>query len=105
MRAILLFVVTLSLVAPGSSTLNTAQAAEAKQAELQTVTLDVQNMSCSFCPITVRKALEKVPGVVKAKTSYETKTATVTFDSGKTNVEALTKATTDAGYPSTLKQE
>ena len=32
MRAILLFVVTLSLVAPGSSTLNTAQAAEAKQA-------------------------------------------------------------------------
>ncbi|GMQ97417.1 MAG: mercury resistance system periplasmic binding protein MerP [Gammaproteobacteria bacterium] len=72
-------------------------------AEMKTVTLDVQNMTCNFCPITVRKALEKVPGVVKATASLETKSATVTFDPTKTNVEALTKATADAGYPSTLK--
>ena len=105
MRTILLFLVTLSLVTLGSGDLHTAQAAEAKQAKLQTVTLDVQNMTCSFCPITVRKALEKVPGVVKATASLETKTATVTFDPTKTNVEALTKATTNAGYPSTLKRK
>jgi len=74
-------------------------------AEVKTVTLDVQNMTCNFCPITVRKALEKVPGVVKATASLETKSATVTFDPAKTNVEALTKATTDAGYPSTLKMK
>jgi mercuric ion binding protein len=30
---------------------------------LQTVTLDVQNMTCAVCPITVKKALERVPGV------------------------------------------
>ena len=105
MRSILLFLITLGLVALGNGYLNTAQAAEAKQTDLQTVTLDVKNMTCSFCPITVRKALEKVPGVVKAKASYKTKTATVTFDPSKTNVEALTKATTDAGYPSTLKRK
>ena len=29
---------------------------------------------------------------------------TVTFDDTKTSVEALTQATTNAGYPSTLKQ-
>jgi len=29
---------------------------------LQTVTLDVQNMTCAVCPITVKKALERVPG-------------------------------------------
>ena len=105
MRAILLFVVTLGLVTLGNGYLHMAQAAEVKQTKLQTVTLDVKNMTCSFCPITVRKALEKVPGVIKAKASYETKTATVIFDPGKTNVEALTKATTDAGYPSTLKRK
>ncbi len=30
---------------------------------VETVTLDVANMSCSTCPITVKKALEKVTGV------------------------------------------
>ena len=70
----------------------------------KTVTLDVQNMTCKFCPITVRKSLEKVSGVVEAKASLEAKTATVTFDPDKTNVEALIKATTNAGYPSTLKK-
>ena len=29
----------------------------------RTVTLDVKNMTCAVCPITVRKALEKAPGV------------------------------------------
>jgi periplasmic mercuric ion binding protein len=29
---------------------------------LQTVTLDVRNMTCAICPITVKKALERVPG-------------------------------------------
>ena len=34
----------------------------------------------------------------------EERDATVTFDDEKTTVEALTQATTNAGYPSTLKQ-
>ncbi len=101
MRKFLLFFVLLGFVAAAGSLMS----AQAGAAETKTVTLDVQNMTCSFCPITVRKALEKVPGVVKATASLETKTATVTFDPNKTNVEALTKATADAGYPSTLKQE
>ena len=71
--------------------------------ETKTVTLDVPGMTCKFCPITIRKALKKVPGVIDAKSDYETKTATVTFDPDKTNVEALTKATANAGYSSTVK--
>ena len=43
----------------------------------QTVVLDVQNMTCELCPITVRKALEKVPGVSDAKIEPGKKTATV----------------------------
>jgi len=97
-RAIL-FSLMMGIAAMSSPFISTAQAAESK-----TVTLDVPGMTCKFCPITIRKALEKVPGVTEAKASFDTKTATVTFDPDNTNVEALTKATANAGYPSTLKQ-
>lgn len=76
----------------------------AHAAENKTVTLDVPGMTCQFCPITIRKALKKVSGVIEAKASFGTKTATVTFDPDKTNVESLIKATANAGYPSTLKK-
>lgn len=72
-------------------------------ADLQTVVLDVQNMSCELCPITVKKALDKVPGVAASKIDFAKKTATVTFDPDRANVVALVKATTNAGYPSTAQ--
>jgi mercuric ion binding protein len=68
----------------------------------QTVVLDVQHMTCAMCSITIHKALEKVPGVIDAKVDYEHKTATVKYDADKTNPSALVKATTNAGFPSTL---
>ena len=70
-------------------------------ADPQTVVLDVQNMTCELCPITVKKALDKVPGVTASKINFAKKTATVTFDPDRANVAALVKATTNAGYPST----
>ena len=69
----------------------------------KTVTLTVQNMYCSACPITVKSSLEAVPGVAKAVVSYEDKTAVVTFDDTKTAMPALITATTNAGYPSAPK--
>ena len=69
---------------------------------LQTVTLDVQNMTCAVCPITVKKALERVPGVTDAKVDFDKKTARVSFDPEKTTPAALTKATIEAGYPSSF---
>ena len=69
----------------------------------QTVTLAVPGMSCAACPITVKKALTRVDGVVRAEVDYATRQAVVTFDDAKTNVASLTQATADAGYPSTLK--
>ena len=69
----------------------------------KTVTLAVQNMYCSACPITVKSSLEAVPGVAKVVVSYQEKTAVVTFDDAKTALPALISATTNAGYPSALK--
>lgn len=72
-------------------------------AATKTVTLSVPGMQCQVCPLTVRKALTRVDGVSKADVSFEKKEATVTFDDTKTNVDALRKATADAGFPSTIK--
>jgi periplasmic mercuric ion binding protein len=69
-----------------------------------TVMLEVKNMTCTACPITVKKSLEKVSGVTAVKVDYDKKTATVTYDPDKTNPDALTRATTDAGFPSTVRK-
>jgi mercuric ion binding protein len=70
----------------------------------KTVTLSVPGMYCEMCPATVSKALKKVDGVEKVAASFETKEAVVTFDDAKTDVDALRKATANAGYPSMVKQ-
>lgn len=70
----------------------------------KTVTLDVSGMTCATCPIVVKTALSRVDGVTQVEVSFKERQATVTFDDAKTTVEALTKATTDAGFPSTVKK-
>ena len=69
----------------------------------KTVTLDLKNMTCELCPVTVRKALEKTPGVTKAQIDFARKTAVVNFDADLVNIAKLTDATTNAGYPSTAR--
>ena len=70
----------------------------------KSVTLDVKNMTCELCPITVKKSLEKVSGVGAVKIDFAKKTASVTYDPDKAQPEALTLATTNAGYPSAVKK-
>ena len=73
-------------------------------AAAQTVTLWVPGMTCAACPITVKHALSRVEGVSKIGVSFEKREAVVTFDDAKTDVRALTQATTNAGYPSEPKR-
>jgi mercuric ion binding protein len=68
----------------------------------QTATLAVENMTCGTCPIVVKKALEKVPGVSATAVDFDKKTATVTYDPDKASTARLTQATTEAGFPSKL---
>lgn len=74
----------------------------ASAAPPQTATLAVENMTCGTCPIVVKKALEKVPGVSATAVDFDKKTATVTFDPNKASTARLTQATTEAGFPSKL---
>jgi periplasmic mercuric ion binding protein len=73
-------------------------------AKPQTVTLDVPTMNCATCPFTVNRALKNVDGVIDANASLETKSAIVTFDDEKVSAERLVEATTNAGYPSSIKK-
>jgi mercuric ion binding protein len=72
-------------------------------AATKTVTLSVPGMTCAACPFTVKAALSKVDGVSKTAVQFEKREATVTFDDARTSVQALMKATGNAGYPSNIK--
>lgn len=71
-------------------------------AATQTITLSVPGMNCATCPITVKKALTKVAGVSKVEVNLDRREAKVAFDDAQVNVETLTRATKDAGYPSSI---
>jgi mercuric ion binding protein len=71
----------------------------------KTVTLKIDGMTCAGCPYQVQRALKGVSGVTSVKASLADREAVVVFDDAKTTIAALTKATTEAGFPSTLKPE
>jgi periplasmic mercuric ion binding protein len=80
-----------------------ATASSSASAGERNITLAVSNMYCAACPLTVKASLEAVSGVVKVAVSYKDKTAVVVYDDTRTDVNALTQATTNAGYPSVPK--
>ncbi|RLA57847.1 MAG: heavy metal transporter [Gammaproteobacteria bacterium] len=65
----------------------------------QTVTFAVEKMTCAVCPITVRKAIEKVEGVKSVSMNFSAKTTTVVFDPAIATPEQIGAASTNAGYP------
>lgn len=67
----------------------------------RTVRLAVPDMNCPVCPITVKKSLERVPGVSVRSVDLQSKTAVVVTNDRVTDAD-LIHATTDAGYPSTV---
>ncbi len=67
----------------------------------QTVSMNIERMSCALCPVTVRKAVERVDGVQHVDVDYDAKTATVTFDDSNTTTAEIAQASTDVGYPAT----
>jgi mercuric ion binding protein len=66
--------------------------------------LDLQNLQCYGCVLTVKRALQKSVGVDEVEVDLDKKTATVRFDGTKTDPEKLMKATAEAGFPSTVRK-
>jgi mercuric ion binding protein len=94
---------TLSVLPVLATTLALAVAPGLAQAKQQTVALNVPTMDCATCPITIKAALNKVPGVANVKVSYDKREAVIVYDDAQASVADLKKATEDVGYPAMLK--
>jgi periplasmic mercuric ion binding protein len=71
-------------------------------ANYETLTFNIENMTCATCPITVKKSMKKVEGVKDVGVDFEAKTATVKFDPAVTSAQEIGAASTNAGYPATV---
>jgi mercuric ion binding protein len=80
-----------------------AQTAATRVAAAQSATFVVENMTCALCPVTVKKAMEKVNGVQSVQVDFAARTATVVFDPAVTSVDAIAAASADAGYPAAVR--
>ena len=67
--------------------------------------LDVQNMTCSSCVVTVRKSLTRLDGVGEAIVTLSLPRAVVTYDPRRVSMGDLVEATTSAGYPANIRTD
>ena len=98
-KRLVLFVAGIGLMA--------LDAMAAKPAASKTVVLEVSGMHCAVCPITVRKALEAVPGVEKATVTLKPPQAVVIYDPAKVTTRQMVEAVHKSGYKARVadKQE
>jgi mercuric ion binding protein len=68
----------------------------------KSVTLAVPEMTCSTCPVTIKKALTKEQGVTSVTVRYDKKELIVSFDEAKTTPDAIMKSTAAVGFPSQI---
>ena len=66
------------------------------------VTLDIPGMTCSTCPITIKKALMKAQGVSGVVVHYEKKELVVSFDDAKITAAKIMQTTASVGFPSQI---
>lgn len=64
----------------------------------QTITLNIDGMTCGGCVKSVINALNQVAGVQLANVSLENNNATINFDDSQTGEIALKEAIEDAGF-------
>ena len=82
---------------------SSAMASEQKTEQSQS--FSIEKMTCAACPITVKKAMQRVDGVKDVKIDFETKTAVATFDPALTNADEIAAASTGVGYPATAIED
>jgi len=68
----------------------------------QEVTFTVDKMTCATCPITVRKAMQRVDGVKEVTVDFDTKTAMVIYDASLTDAKHIGEASSNVGFPATV---
>jgi len=73
--------------------------------EKDTVTLDLQGMTCSACSANIEKVLNKTEGVISASANFPLEKAVVEFDSSRVSVREMIAAVESIGYRASVKVE
>jgi mercuric ion binding protein len=68
----------------------------------KTIKISVPGMTCDSCPYIVKGSIDALDGIKTVEATMEDRTATVTYDDTIINLEAITQATANVGYPSSL---
>ena len=68
----------------------------------QTVTLDVEGMTCASCQVHVEKALRDTEGVSEASVNLMTHSARVVYQPAVAKLDSLVEAVREAGYDASL---
>lgn len=68
----------------------------------QTITLNIDGMTCNGCVKSVTNALNQVDGVTQTDVSLEQNNAKISFDDSKTSVASLAQAVEDAGFEASV---
>lgn len=87
----------------GSAPLVAALEKAGYQAAEESVSLEIDSMTCASCVKRVEKALSAVPGVLDASVNLASETATVRYVDGAVSTRQLIEASAKAGYPAKLK--
>ncbi len=60
------------------------------------ISLKINGMGCDGCAKKIENLLNN--NQIKAKVSFKTKTAKISYDEAKTNLQTISQIITDAGY-------
>ncbi|MEK3889046.1 copper chaperone CopZ [Bacillus sp. FSL K6-3431] len=65
---------------------------------MQTVTLNVEGMSCGHCVKSIEDSVSKLQGVSSVKVNLENGLVDVAFNKGEVGVDAIKEKIVDQGY-------
>lgn len=75
-----------------------ALSAAAQSGALETVTVEVEGMTCESCEAPIKKALDNTPGVRAAEVSFKNGNARIQYDPTQTNLDKIKSAINSTGY-------
>ena len=72
---------------------------------MSATTLKLKGMSCASCANSIESAIQQVPGVSSAQVNFAAEQASVEYDKGRTNLEKIQAAVSEAGYEASVKED
>jgi len=91
--------------APDLAGVAAAVKAAGYEPQTETAEFTVDKLNCASCVNRAEKAFKSLPGILEANVNLATKTATVTFATGETDIAEIEETVTKAGYPTRERSE